>query len=171
MNLKLILPHPQMEAQFNEYVAEWKKSGEEMVPSSADPGGSDYATWLDEARAIQDIETCPPHLVPADTYFLIDENEKIVGAINIRRELNDYLYKFGGNIGYGIRPSERKKGYATIMLKLGLEKCQELGMKKILITCDKNNIASAKTIVANGGILEDEVPEGDGITQRYWINL
>ena len=131
MNLKLILPHPKMEAQFNEYIAEWKKSGEEMVPSSADPGGSDYATWLEEARAIQDIETCPPHLVPADTYFLIDENEKIVGAINIRRELNDYLYKFGGNIGYGIRPSERKKGYATIMLKLGLEKCQELVTKTI----------------------------------------
>ena len=100
------------------------------------------------------------------------KREKILGAVNIRYRLNEYLKNYGGNIGYGIAPSERGKGCATKMLALALEKCRELKLKRVLVTCDKNNIASAKTIIHNGGILENELSETDKIiVSRYWIAL
>ena len=95
----------------------------------------------------------------------------LICMIDIRHRLNDYLLNFGGHIGYSVRKSDRQKGYATEMLALALKECKKMGMKRILLTCDKDNIASAKTILSNGGILENEVEEGDTITQRYWINI
>ena len=95
----------------------------------------------------------------------------MVGAVNIRHDLNDYLLKYGGHIGDGIRPSERRKGYATEMIRLALEECRKLGLTRVLMTCDKNNIGSAKSIIRNGGILENEVLEKGVIKQRYWIAL
>ena len=91
--------------------------------------------------------------------------------IDIRHRLNDYLLNFGGHIGYSVRKSERQKGYATEMLNLALKECVNLGIKKVLITCDKNNVASAKTIINNGGKLENEIAKEDRITQRYYITL
>jgi len=87
------------------------------------------------------------------------------------KEISDYLLNFGGHIGYSVRKSERLKGYATEMLALGLIECKELNINKVLITCDKDNVASAKTIIANGGKLENEILEGNRTTQRYWISL
>lgn len=94
-----------------------------------------------------------------------------VGAVNIRHYLNESLYKSGGHIGDGIRPSERRKGYATAMIDLALEKCKELGINKVLMTCDKTNIGSAKSIINNGGVLESEFEEDGVVEQRYWITL
>lgn len=170
MTIKLKEPTYNIKELFNNYISEWQQSGEKIIPASIDPKGKDFKAWLDNCIAEKEIETCPLGLVPADTYFLIDD-EKIIGAINIRKSLNDFLIRRGGNIGYGIRPSERKKGYATTLLKLGLDKCQELGMQKVLISCDKDNAGSAKVILANGGVFENEVEDEDRITQRYWINL
>jgi predicted acetyltransferase len=107
--------------------------------------------------------------VPAHTYFLVCNNKRIFGAINIRHCLNEYLFQFGGHIGYGIRPSERGKGYASLMLGMALPIAKKLGIDEVLVTCDKNNTASAKTIIKNGGILENEVMEEEEIVQRYWI--
>ena len=91
---------------------------------------------------------------------------------NIRHYLNDYLLNYGGHIGDGIRPSERGKGYATEMIRLSLSECKKLGLDKVLMVCNKSNIASAKTIIKNGGILENEFTTEDGKTyQRYWIYL
>lgn len=115
--------------------------------------------------------------VPSNVYLAIrNEDNKLIGMIDFREDLSDFLYKFGGNIGYSILPEERRKGYGKEMLKLVLEKCREFGKEKILITCDKDNIASARTIMANGGILENEVADEpgigeSGIIQRYWIKL
>lgn len=96
----------------------------------------------------------------------------MVGAINIRHYLNDNLLKHGGHIGDGVRPSERQKGIATRMIALGLEECKKLGLKRVLMTCRKDNIGSAKSIINNGGILENEIKQDDGVvTQRYWIDL
>jgi len=107
--------------------------------------------------------------VPASTYFVF-VNGKIVGNIQIRHSLNESLLQNGGHIGYGVRPSERRKGYATKTLALALEKCRALGIDKVLVTCNKDNIASAKTILKNGGVLENEFTEENGnIVQRYWI--
>ncbi len=129
--------------------------------------------WIDYNREHPDVEVPTEGLVPDSTYFCLDEERNImVGAINIRHELNDYLLNYGGHIGDGIRPSERRKGYATKMIALGLEECKKLGIHKVLITCDKKNIGSAKSIIKNGGILENEVVNPDGnVQQRYWIEV
>ena len=104
--------------------------------------------------------------------FCLDKDRNIfVGAVNIRHVLNDALLKTGGHIGDGIRPSERRKGYATAMIALALDECKRLGIKKVLMTCDKNNIGSAKSIINNGGILENEIEADEHIEQRYWIQL
>lgn len=81
------------------------------------------------------------------------------------------MHQFGGHIGYGVRPGSRRNGYATTMLALGLSKCRDLGMEKVLLTCYKDNIASAKTIIQNGGILDNEVLDHGALKQRYWITL
>lgn len=128
----------------------------------------DYEKWIEKINI--DLTRNEDVNVPATTYFAI-AGEKIVGTIQVRHFLNDCLLVHGGNIGYGVRPSERRKGYATKMLALALEKCRELGIEKALITCNGNNIASARTILRNGGVLENEITQTDGtVTQRYWID-
>lgn len=110
--------------------------------------------------------------VPDTTLFCLDKDRNIfVGAVNIRHYLNDELLKTGGHIGDGIRPSERRKGYATAMIALALKECKKLGIKRVLMTCDKNNIGSAKSIINNGGVLENEVEEDGHIELHYWIQL
>lgn len=128
-----------------------------------------YENWLEKILWNQTNST--PDWVTGNVYFAFVDSE-IVGTIAVRHSLNDSLLKSGGHIGYGIRPSERRKGYGSEMLALALEKCRELGIEKALVTCDKDNIASAKTAQRNGGILENEVVEDDGnIVERYWITL
>ena len=112
-----------------------------------------------------------PDFRTATQYLALDENEHLVGMTNLRHRLNDYLLTYGGHIGYSVRPSERQNGYATRMLQLTLEHAREKGIEKVLVCCDRYNVASAKTIRANGGVLEDErFDSADGtLTQRYWI--
>ena len=111
--------------------------------------------------------------MPDSVYYLLDfERNILLGAVNIRHYLNDYLLQFAGHIGDGIRPSERRKGYATEMIRLSLIECKKLGLNRVLMVCDKTNIGSAKSIVKNGGILENEFIDDNGKTQqRYWIEL
>ena len=111
--------------------------------------------------------------VPDSVFFLLDEDrDRLLGAVNIRHYLNESLLKEGGHIGDGIRPSERRKGYATEMIRLALIECKKLGIDKVLMTCDKDNIGSARSIVKNGGVLENEFVNSDGdAEQRYWITI
>ena len=112
-------------------------------------------------------------LVPDVTFFALDtERDLFVGAVNLRLWLNERLLFDGGHIGDGIRPSERRRGYATEMIRLALIECKKLGIKRVLMVCDKDNIGSAKSIVRNGGVLENEITDEDGtVEQRYWIEL
>lgn len=113
----------------------------------------------------------PNTSVPATTYFAFYEN-RIVGNIQIRHYLNDYLLSTYGHIGYGVRPSERRKGCATQMLALALDKYREIGVDRVLLSCDKNNIGSIKTVLKNNGIFDMEFTEENGnIVQQYWITL
>ena len=91
--------------------------------------------------------------------------------MNIRHKLNEKLLLNGGHIGDGIRPSERGKGYGTRMIALALEKCRELGIDRVLMVCDRNNAASARTIVKNGGVMENEIEVDGVVEQRYWIDI
>lgn len=96
-----------------------------------------------------------------------------MGRLAIRHSLNDFLLKIGGHIGYGVVPQFRRMGYAKKMLELALPIAKELGVTKVLLTCDDNNLGSIKTIEANGGQLENTVASGDGkpLKRRYWIDL
>lgn len=111
-----------------------------------------------------------PGYVPETTYWLISKGEYI-GRLSIRHRLTEHLLKEGGHIGYEIRPSKRKKGYGKEILKLGLEKAKKLGLKKVLVTCNKDNIASKKIILKNGGVFENMIKnEGKNYyTMRFWI--
>lgn len=123
---------------------------------------------------LQQLEISEPTngFVPDSTYFCLDEEKNIfVGAVNIRHYLNDYLLNYGGHIGDGVRPSKRRKGIATKMIALALDECKKLGIHKVLMTCNKDNIGSAKSIINNGGVLENEVLMDEKTEQRYWIYL
>lgn len=134
----------------------------------------DYDGWLkklEEDRNRKEYD----EKVPAETFFLVRESDdKIIGMINIRLALNEKLKKFGGNIGYCIRPTERGKGYNKINLYLALLCCQEHGIKEVLMDCDKENIASAKTMLALGGKLIKEYYDEENahyIVQDYTIDV
>lgn len=136
---------------------------------------SDRDKILLEIHKLRDNErglNLPDGWVPASTYWLMDRDYTcILGVISIRHALTEYLSFRGGHISYYIRLSKRTKGYATKMLGLALEKCRDLCLDKVLITCAKDNIGSAKTIEKNGGIFHSEdIEEGEEF-QRYWIDI
>lgn len=171
MEYRLAEPSPEMEQAYIDYITEWENAGEEIVPYASRRDNSDFKHLLNRWKSEASDAVRAKGLVPATLYFLIDEGGRIYGAVHVRHELNEYLLKYGGHIGYGIRPSERKKGIGAVMLSLVLPTVKRLGIDKVLVTCDKGNLASAKTILKNGGILENEVSDGNSIVQRYWIQL
>lgn len=172
INLMLVRPSEEHAAAVWEYRSEFLKNGEHPHGAAAVETFQTYESWLAAVLADEHEETVQEGFVPATTFLAIKrESGRLVGIINVRHYLNDGLLQTGGNIGYSVRKTERQKGYAKEMLRLALRKAQALGMERALITCNKDNIASAKTIMANGGVLENEVPYSDGISQRYWVQL
>ena len=120
-----------------------------------------YDEWLKSVTDNISPDTVNPAWVVTDTYFAFDEDDNIVGIIDLRHELNDFLKDFG-NCGYSVRPSQRRKGYATEMLKLILERAHQLGMDKLQLSVERSNEASVKTITKNGGLYERSFSfEGD----------
>jgi len=115
----------------------------------------------------------PDGWVPGTTYWLIRDGKTIVAQSNLRHRLTPSLERVGGHIGYATRPSERRKGYGTLLCALTLQKARELGLKRVLITCDADNLASARIIEKNGGRLENqELSQATGkLKNRYWIEL
>ncbi|MBR6851832.1 MAG: GNAT family N-acetyltransferase [Lachnospiraceae bacterium] len=112
-----------------------------------------YDDWLKSVQDNASSDTVNPSWVVTDTYFAFDENDRIIGIIDLRHELNDFLKDFG-NSGYSVRPTERRKGYATQMLKLILERAHQIGIEKIQLSVERSNEASVKTILKNGGKYE-----------------
>lgn len=135
---------------------------------------STYEEWIKKVNADIDIANIEAPRVPALTYFFVrEEDDRIVGMINMRLALNDFLRTEGGHIGYSIRPTERNKHYATDMLKEALKVYMTLGVNKVLVSCDKENSASAGVIRNCGGKLEAEFYSEtfDETIQRYAISL
>lgn len=172
MALKLVFPTGEYEAEWRAYNEEFALNNEKIIPYGNNFGDGSYESFLNITKAFAKGENLEQDLVPATRYFLVNEIGRIIGVINIRHYLNEDLLRLGGHIGYSTRPSERGHGYAKKALSLALEKCRKMGLEKVLITCDRRNIASAKVIQGNGGTIENEIKEENGnIVQRYWIKL
>ena len=174
MNVKLIKLTKEYYSQLSEMIEEWRLD-QEINHTNHSPWAIFKNDYHDFDYYLDNLEINEPKdgKVPDSVFFLLDiERNILLGAVNIRHYLNDYLSQFGGHIGDGIRPSERRKGYATEMIRLALIECKKLEIDKVLMVCDKSNIGSAKSIIKNGGILENEFVDEDGeINQRYWIDL
>lgn len=169
MKLVLIKASSQYREQITNMLDEWYSSGEKIVPSAI--SRTDYHDFEMYLQSLE-VKEAGNGLVPESTFFCLDEGrDKIVGAVNIRHYLNDALLLSGGHIGDGVRPSERRKGIATHMIGLALLACRRLGIFRVLMVCDKGNVGSARSILSNGGVLEDErIIDGKAV-QRYWIDL
>lgn len=174
MNVKLIKLTKEYYSQLSEMIDEWR-ADQKINRTNRSPWAIFKNDYHDFDYYLNNLEINEPKdgIVPDSVFFLLDiERNILLGAVDIRHYLNDYLLQFGGHIGDGIRPSERRKGYATEMIHLALIECKKLGIDRVLIICNKSNIGSAKSIIKNGGILENEFVDEDGeINQRYWIDL
>ena len=166
-----IKPTIEYKQQVMEYKNEFITNGYNLAGASYLERYDVYEDWL-KFVSDNEKESTKHTEVTANVYLAImEEDNKLVGIINIRHSLNDYLYNYGGHIGYSVGRAERRKGYAKKMLKFALEECRKLGMMRVLLTCAADNIASTKTILSCGGILENEILKDGRVTQRYWIQL
>ena len=160
------LPEMSDKELLDEYVREHHDNGEDSITASLGLSSSVYAEWVEKIRrnaAEGDAEWGRSLLC------LCFEGERLVGLLSVRYELPPELSEVIGDIGYGVRPLERRKGYATAMLRRGLSVCKEKGLEKVILGCFKDNLASAATIIRNGGVL---IAENDnyekGRTSQYF---
>ena len=170
--LYLKFPTLEEDYEWGTYLREYRENTPNDIPlghSTHMP----YADWLTRINDSHNGLNLPAGIVPSTAFFLMQGN-RILGHISIRHNIDSpFLAMYGGHIGYGVRPTARKKGFATKMLSLALAKCKELGLDEVLVTCKKDNIGSAKTIINNGGILRTEIfsPEENCIFQHYTISI
>jgi predicted acetyltransferase len=168
--LQLIEPTVLLEKEYNHMLGEWRQSGEKLVPFVLEFNTSDFKKLINDLIGFSNGMNLPKGFVPHSTFWLVNENNKILGVVNIRHSLAEGLMKEGGHIGFGIRPLERKKGYATKILRFALAEAKKLGIKRAMVTCDANNIGSEKTILNNKGKFNEENIIGGKRKLSFWIN-
>ena len=167
---KVLLRPPALDdaAQVAQAQTELAADGFEFVFQQPDESWPSYVARVERQRLGRDIA---PGRVPS-TFLVAEVGGDIVGRVSIRHELNDRLAAVGGHIGYAVRPAYRRRGYAKSMLRQSLELAKGLELRRVLITCDDDNVASARLIESCGGLLEDVItPDGSPPTRRYWIEL
>lgn len=149
------------------------RAGERFLPTGA---RDDFAGYVSQCAAVSEGRDLPPGRVAQTTYFLVvgdAEAGEVIGLSSLRHTLTPPLEDVGGHIGYRIRPSTRRKGYGTLILELTLAQARILGLQRALLTCDRDNIASARVIQRNGGVLASEgySPQTATVVSRYWIEV
>ncbi|MEK7545304.1 MAG: GNAT family N-acetyltransferase [Patescibacteria group bacterium] len=165
--MQLISPTKKYEQSWREALLELETEGTGgfwNIPEKP----ADIEEYIERTRNHSKGINIPDYWAPATTYWLIDEG-RFVGHVNIRHSLNEKLEKKGGHVGYTIRSSARRNGYGMKILELALLKAREIGLKKVLVTCDDKNIASIKIVEKNGGILQDKIEVEGMLVRRYWI--
>jgi predicted acetyltransferase len=171
-NLQIVEPGESSRDESISYLQEYVAAGETWGQGALREALCDFAGFVRRVRQWEQGLGSPPDGVPTSV-FLLTRCSRILGECSLRHRLTDSLRHDGGHISYAVRPSERGKGYATTMLKFVLEKARQRGIERVLLTCDKDNPASARVIQKNGGILDSEgisLSRGKAI-QRYWIDL
>lgn len=175
MSLYLAKPDLYFFDEYNEMMTEWSESGTQIAPWFLD---KPFDNLEDFAKCIQMLDDCEcgnldKKFSSTTSYFVTDENGRLIGAASLRHYLTAEGYKTWGHIGYGVRPSERRKGYATQILKMVLAEAKENKIQRVLLGCHSSNIGSAKVIESCGGILENIVADPDDkdeTIRRYWID-
>lgn len=167
MNIKLVELTNQYKSHLFDMMDEWTSTDEKIIPTAiAINDYHDFEYYINHLCRDKEVNG----IVPETTYFCLDVDRNIfVGAVTVRHYLTERLMN-SGLIGDGIRPSERRKGYGSAMIGLALKEAKKFGISKVLMCCDKRNVASAKSIMNNGGILENEVKVNGIVKQRYWID-
>lgn len=173
--IALVRPNPSYKQSFLEALYEFqlKDSGLEstraLQPSALE---ADFEGFVARRLNMEHSDNLEPGMVAQSDFWLVDD-DCYVGLLKLRHTLNAALSKLGGHIGYEVRPSKRRMGYATRMLALGLLEARRLGLQRVLLTCDDNNVASYKVMEHNGARLEDVIrlPGRLQPTRRYWIEL
>jgi predicted acetyltransferase len=169
---ELIAPAAALHASWIESRDEWGRgvhqdgAGLREADDVDSPDG--FAAWVNR---LSDAEKLAPEGWVACSFRWIVEGDRYLGAIALRHELNDFLLEAGGHIGYGVRPSARGRGLAGWALAAILPEARDLGLARVLVTCNVDNAASARTIERNGGVLEDVRDTEIGMVRRYWITL
>lgn len=170
----LRLPELSDARAIQDFRAEMLAAGSSMDGCGNLRSTEDGAAWVQDVRGKETEEGCRSEgIVPAHIYLAIRCTDgKILGMLNLRHHIDHpVLSVWGGHIGYCVRPSERRKGYATEMLRLALPLAKELGLQQVMVTCHEGNIGSEKVIRANGGVYEKTVPQEKGPIKRFWIAL
>ena len=175
MTLELLRPTAVFAEQVMAFRAELLRNHEPFDGCAGLETCETFDLWVDfETRLKQQYKE---NYVPSEVFLAVRKSDRtVVGIIDYRHPLSPFLLQYGGNIGYSVAPSQRRKGYAGEMLRLLLDVCRAYGEKKVLLCCDKDNVASRQTILKSGGVLENEVRDDVGLTksgviERYWITL
>lgn len=171
-DLRFVIPDLSLLEEIAAYRQEFIVDGSSMDGCGSLARMEDPRDWIQQIKDLSDEATVPESWVRS-TQFVLLRGDRLVGALQVRHRFNDFLKDFGGHIGYSARPSERRKGYAALMLHEALPFCREIGLKKVLITCLESNEGSRRTILKNGGVYESTViePREGKPLERYWITL
>lgn len=176
-NMELVQPSAEYKDSFIEAVGEYKNEVEtEPTRSyrnlSIQDLETDFESFVEQERSHAEGKNQLEGYVPQTEFWLVDKGEYI-GRVSIRQRLNEHLMQIGGHIGYNIRPSKRAQGYGNKILELALHEARKLGVEKVRITCDADNVASQKIIERNGGAFDSATPNPEtGVDKRrYWIDI
>lgn len=175
MNLYLAKPDLYFFDRYNEMMTEWQASGTQIAPWFLDRTFENLDSFAEFIRMLDNCErgNLDKKYSSTTSYFVTDENGGLIGAASLRHYLTAAGFNTWGHIGYGVRPSERRKGCATRMLKMVLEEAKDMKIQRVLLGCHSSNIGSAKVIENCGGVLENIVPDPDDTNEtirRYWID-